>query len=677
MLQSLLAMPSAIVAVVSVAALLLLSLCCSTCRAGTGGGQCDKDTDVLILGAGVAGLKAAATLSKAGVNDFLILDQLDRIGGRVWSESFGGATVELGAQWIVNIDFGAPEEIQNPLIPLIGRCNITFRPLPLGGLQPFRTYDRFGNDVTAQVGGALARYLAAVSQDVAAEVIASLPPDGNGDLPVTQGLRLGGWDPQTQVDEHAEFLLFDFATSISADLGSYVDNYSPLLLQRRLAMFGPSPLSYIVTNDEGYAAFPHCIADEFGGSDDLRLMLGTVVTDVMWGDDDCVCVTTDDARRLCASYAILTFSVASLQSGVVRFVPELPFTKRVVLNQFEMGDFLKVFLEFNETFWDTDAEFVSYLDSTRARNTGPVFTPWGSFFPGEPHILEVFYSGEDAKRVGFQDLPTITANIMEVLRNIYGERASEPVDAIMHDFITSPFFLGDFTAGAVNLGRRQYDEINVPCGNLYFAGEAYNSIEVHSTVHSAILHGETVANRILMRIQGPLTVTFVDETPRVEGDTIFARFTTSKPTTRMECIVNAQRPRVDCSSGEVQFSGLEDGRYLLRVVARIESEGGQLVERGSVSSKVRVLTNSSECAAHLVNGGVSVLGRRASVEFSSSGLPTSGFSCSLDGVEPAVPCGSPHVLGNLAPGQHRLRITPTCGRGMATRQLAMIEISEE
>ena len=64
-----------------VVALLLLSVS----NAGQQQPNCDRDSDaqVLILGAGMAGLGAARKLSESGITDFLILEQRDQIGGRV------------------------------------------------------------------------------------------------------------------------------------------------------------------------------------------------------------------------------------------------------------------------------------------------------------------------------------------------------------------------------------------------------------------------------------------------------------------------------------------------------------------------------------------------------------------------------------------------------------------
>ncbi|GHF74741.1 flavin monoamine oxidase family protein [Streptomyces thermodiastaticus] len=55
--------------------------------------------DVIVIGAGYAGVTAARELKAKGLHP-VILEARDRIGGRTWTSTFQGRPVELGAQWI-------------------------------------------------------------------------------------------------------------------------------------------------------------------------------------------------------------------------------------------------------------------------------------------------------------------------------------------------------------------------------------------------------------------------------------------------------------------------------------------------------------------------------------------------------------------------------------------------
>ena len=62
---------------------------------------------VLILGGGIAGVIAARTLHENGIDDFVIIEARDELGGRLKSVKFAGYTVEVGANWVQGTQTGS------------------------------------------------------------------------------------------------------------------------------------------------------------------------------------------------------------------------------------------------------------------------------------------------------------------------------------------------------------------------------------------------------------------------------------------------------------------------------------------------------------------------------------------------------------------------------------------
>jgi polyamine oxidase len=77
---------------------------------------------ILILGGGVAGVMAARTFHDHGIDNFIIIEARDELGGRVKSTSFGGATVELGANWVQGTQSG--DGPANPIFSLVEKHKV-------------------------------------------------------------------------------------------------------------------------------------------------------------------------------------------------------------------------------------------------------------------------------------------------------------------------------------------------------------------------------------------------------------------------------------------------------------------------------------------------------------------------------------------------------------------------
>ncbi len=101
-------------------------------------GAVEVEADVVIVGAGPAGLSAATALVDAGLT-VAVLEARDRVGGRTWTDTVDGAMLEIGGQWI------SPH--QTVLLETIERL----------GLETFQRY-RDGESVYVLPGGEARRY---------------------------------------------------------------------------------------------------------------------------------------------------------------------------------------------------------------------------------------------------------------------------------------------------------------------------------------------------------------------------------------------------------------------------------------------------------------------------------------------------------------------------------------
>ena len=113
----------------------------------------DNEHDVIIIGAGMSGVSAAAKLLEHNISDILVLEAASTIGGRVQSTQFGDPAikqfnVELGANWIHGIGEA------NPVWRLAQRINLSTQLVP-GSTGNLSNYGVFQNgksvDVTAVI----------------------------------------------------------------------------------------------------------------------------------------------------------------------------------------------------------------------------------------------------------------------------------------------------------------------------------------------------------------------------------------------------------------------------------------------------------------------------------------------------------------------------------------------
>ena len=197
--------------------LLMLLLVSARAESQSKGSVVKSGAEVLVLGAGIAGISAAKTLSDGGIKNFLILEAEDRIGGRVKNTVLqSGVRVELGANWIQGIDPDQPEK--HPLWRIVQTC---------GGVQGMfqktfnnctrHVFDEEGNNITenADFINRFAQWKKILDPGLASYV-QECKKSGLPDLPARQALVNTGWIPKSPLDNLIEYIGFDldeYATS--------------------------------------------------------------------------------------------------------------------------------------------------------------------------------------------------------------------------------------------------------------------------------------------------------------------------------------------------------------------------------------------------------------------------------------------------------------------------------
>ena len=474
-----------------------IALLCAVATAAVALRGNDKlDAEVLILGGGTSGVSTAKTLFDAGVTDFIVVEAYSELGGRIRKQRFGGYNIELGANEIegTNKSLGMDHQT-NPLWNMaVKKCGLKGR--YINEYDDLHVTYRNGSVVNdTELRSRLLR-----TMDLGIEDSLKLQKNGGKDRSIAKQLAKFGWKPKTSLEHMLDWTIVDLA---DAQTPEETSTFAAL----------PLPLNqlhgrddYFIDDKRGYAHFVKCMAEDFLSSDSSRLQLNTTVSAISWSNRG-VCVTVhttgqpnNSERKLCAKYAVVTFSVGVLQSkeGQAMFHPSLPQWKMTAIGKLSFTNYLKIFVKFNETFWNNDVSFIYRV--SKDRGYYPVMQPLGStiskILPSNANILLFFLTEDHALRVSKQPKNITQMQIMEILREIYGNNIPEPEDILVSSWIADPLFRGMFTNVSPGVTDEMYEVAAKPIGNLHFSGEG-TCRKYFGTVVGAYVSGIATGNRML------------------------------------------------------------------------------------------------------------------------------------------------------------------------------------
>ncbi|OJZ88090.1 hypothetical protein ASPFODRAFT_184297 [Aspergillus luchuensis CBS 106.47] len=446
-----------------------------------------KDTDVLILGAGVAGLTAAQTFLDNGVNDFIVLEARDESGGRLYSRDFAGHKIEVGANWV-----------HGPGGPETGNINPIWTMVDNAKLDNVKTVNEdrvvFPKESRDAVQAALEKAETATG-DVLIDAVDILKKN-HQDRSFRAGQRLKHWDPAKTdpAGQLADWWAWDWEAASPPEENSEV--FGAISTIATYDYFSKG--DYFVCDDHGYvSALRNNVSDVLNKHAD-RVLFNHKVTDIKHNLDGVTVTSGGECFK--AKYAIVTFSLGVLQRGKVNFDPPLPLWKRQSIAGFEIGTYTKIFLKFKSSFWDKK-QFLLWADP-HVRGNYPVFQPLEvTEAYKDSHILVATVTGERSYRVESQTDEETKQELLEVLKHMYGDKVSELEEIYYPRWTTEDWSYGSYSYWPPSTSLQEHQNLRANVDSVFFAGEA-TSQEFFGYLHGAYYEGKHVAEFLARCIRG-------------------------------------------------------------------------------------------------------------------------------------------------------------------------------
>jgi monoamine oxidase len=411
------------------------------------------EPEVIVLGAGAAGLAAAAELARAGKR-VLLLEARDRIGGRCWTRHLPGVSVplEMGAEFVHGKPRATLQLLKRAAATTIDSVRMSRHGAKgrLERIHPFAEAQRAVRVAKLDKDVSFAAFLARRRMPARRRLFARM--------------MVEGFDAADPARVSARSIIEEWA---GGEMGS---------LQPRVAAGYQPLLEHLAAEALGYGA---------------RLRLQAVAKVVRWRGGAVEVEGEFLGKRFVetAKRAIVTLPLGVLQSGAVRFRPAMRDKQRA-LRRLASGPVVKAVLRFEHPFWEKRWPGTAFFHAP-----GAAFPTFWTPLPARAPVLIAWAGGPKAERLAGLSASRQIEEALAGVHSLFG-RHPRLEAAIVQDWQREPFSRGAYSYVLVG-GEGARESLAAPVADtLYFAGEA-TSTEESGTVGGALQSGLRAAREIV------------------------------------------------------------------------------------------------------------------------------------------------------------------------------------
>jgi monoamine oxidase len=444
------------------------------------------EADVVVVGAGLAGLAAARALLVQG-SSVVVVEARERVGGRVENHDIGdGKVVEVGGQWIG---------------PSQDRLAALAREL---GVETFPTHAHGSN--LLEYGGTVRRYSGTIprinpvvlvdverAQRRLNRLARRVPLEAPWEAPRAErldGQTVATWMRRNLVTGPGRRLL---ELGIEAVWAAQPEDISLLHVLFYIHSAGSLELLFETEGGAqqdrfvgGSQLIPIRMAEELG---EERVVLGAPVRRIEHGPDG----VSVQAGEMIARGRRAIIAIAPTLAGRIAYDPPLPGYRDQLTQRMPLGTVAKCMAIYAEPFWRSEG-----LSGQAMSDRGPVRLMFDNSPPdGSPGVLLGFLEGRRARELGRLAPDERRTAVIDCFARMFGPRAAAPDDYVERLWAEEEWTRGCYGCHMPTGAWTSYGPaLHAPIGPLHWAGAEYAHVW-NGYMDGAVRSGEAAAAEML------------------------------------------------------------------------------------------------------------------------------------------------------------------------------------